>query len=51
MALLIRDSKASALAQVSNRDPEGHQRFLAVPLSGKQKSIEDNGGPVRVGEG
>ena len=33
-----RDSQASVLAPVSRRDPEGHQKFSAVPLSGRQRS-------------
>ena len=36
-----RDSPASDLAQVSRRDTEGCQeKFLAVPLSGKQRSVK-----------
>jgi hypothetical protein len=41
MALPSRDSQASALAQVSRRDLKGHQKFPAVPLSGKRKIIQD----------
>ena len=37
-----RDSPASDLAQVSRRDTEGCQeKFLAVPLSGKPRSVEN----------
>jgi hypothetical protein len=39
VAVPSRDSQASALARVSNRDPEGCQeKFSTVPLTGKQRS-------------